>query len=507
MDYAVVLSRADQGLDAPPVRVEVHLSNGLPAFAVVGMARTAVRESKDRVRSALLNSHFVFPDRRITVNLAPADLPKEGGRYDLPIALGILCASGQLPAAHLKGIECLGELALDGSLREVVGGIAATVAAGRTGHRVILPPATARRAAALDAAPVLSAPDLLSLCAVLRGAADGNVAPARHEATRTAAPDLAEVIGQGSARRALEVAAAGGHNLLLAGPPGCGKSLLASCLPGILPPAEAGERVDILALHDLGGQDAGPGRPFRAPHHSASATALVGGGSIPKPGEISLAHGGVLFLDELPEFGRHALDMLREPLETGTITLARARCRITYPARFQLVAAMNPCPCGYAGDPRRACRCTPARIDSYAARVSGPLLDRIDLQLHLQRGETRGLLDAQARGESSAAVLRRVCAARELQKRRQGIANARLDGTALKAHCALDAPGRQLLQDAVERMQLSARALHRCLRVARTIADLAAADRVGSEALAEALTYRLEGEAAGATSGAGKAVG
>ena len=494
MSYAAIHSRANHGLQAPAVRVEVHLSRGLPAFTIVGMPETAVRESRDRVRSAILNSYFDFPEQRITVNLAPADLPKGGGRFDLPIALGILVASGQLPAAGLDGVECLGELNLDGSLHEVPGGVAAAAAAREAGRRVVLPPLSARRAAHLVPRAVRSAPDLLSLCAVLRGHDPGSVSPAQLPEATGALRDLGDVIGQQAARRALEIAAAGDHNLLFIGPPGTGKSLLASCLPGILPlPAEE-ELETILALHDLQGHDGPPRRPFRAPHHSASAIALVGGGAVPRPGEVSLAHGGVLFLDELPEFSRHALDMLRQPLENGMVHLARARCHIRYPARFQLLAAMNPCPCGYAGDPQRPCRCGPGRREKYAARISGPLLDRIDLRVRVERIAPTEVLAGTAAAEPSGAVRARVEAARRWQRQRQGCTNARLDGPALQRHCPLAAAGTQLLREAAEMLQLSTRGMHRCLRVARSIADLAQAPGIDETALAEALAYRDEEE-------------
>lgn len=490
MNYAVVLSRASQGLDAPLVRVEVHLSNGLPAFTVVGMPETAVRESKDRVRSALLNSHFEFPDRRITVNLAPADLPKGGGRFDLPIALGILCASGQLPADTLLKTECIGELALDGTLRAVRGSVAATMAATRDRRRMLLPLESAQRCVAIPDAKLLSATDLLSLCAILRKRAEPPSIAGLPPQDPVVAADLGEIIGQLAARRALEIAATGGHNLLMTGPPGTGKSLLASCLPGILPPPEGNEWLTVCALYDLqGASPEAARRAFRAPHHSASAAALIGGGSIPQPGEVSLAHGGVLFLDELPEFSRHTLDMLREPLETGEICLARARCRIRYPARFQLVAAMNPCPCGYAGDPQKSCRCSAAQRLAYAARVSGPLLDRMDLQLRVDREETADFFTLSDR-EDSATVRSRVERCRQRQLERQGQHNAALKGRAMLDVCALGPAEERLVKQAASTMQLSMRAVHRMLRVARSIADLAGEHRVPGEALQEALAYR-----------------
>ncbi len=490
MDYAIVRSRASRGLDAPLVRVEVHLASGLPAFTVVGMPETAVRESRDRVRSALVNSHFEFPDGRLTVNLAPADLPKGGGRFDLPIALGILCASGQLPPGAVADIECLGELALDGTLRDVRGVIAAVVAATSEGRRVALPDSCLPRCQVVPGAQVTGAPDLLSLCAVLRGEGEPAAPASAPERVAGAAPDLAAVRGMAVPRRALEITAAGGHNLLLLGPPGTGKSLLASCLPGILPPPDPDEALVMHELQDLqDGRLAATQRPFRSPHHSASAAALVGGGAVPRPGEISLAHGGVLFLDELPEFGRATLDMLREPLETGEICLARARCQLRYPAAFQLVAAMNPCPCGYADDPERRCRCSVVQRQNYRNRVSGPLLDRIDVQVRVSR-EPAGELFRDAAGEPSAAVRRRVCDARERQRARQGMCNARLSGDLLLRQCGLGPAGQRLLVQSAERLSLSARAIHRSLRVARTLADLAGEETVNVMHINEALAFR-----------------
>jgi magnesium chelatase family protein len=494
MELSVIYSRALAGIDAPLVRVETHLANGLPAFHIVGLPETAVRESKDRVRCAILNSHFTFPDRRITVNLAPADLPKEGGRFDLPIALGILSASGQVPPDHLKRHEFLGELALDGSVRPVPGVVAAAAAASRAGRRLVVASSSAPRAAHVPGAEVIAAPDILTLCAHLNGS---ELIPAARASAPVAGrdyPDLRDVVGQAGARRALEIAASGGHNLLLWGPPGTGKTLLASRLPGILPPASAEDILLGLALRDIYDHSAGDGyvfqRPFRSPHHSATAAALVGGGGRPRPGEISLAHGGVLFLDELPEFSRHCLEVLREPMESGAITVSRARHRITYPARFQLVAAMNPCPCGYLGDPEHPCRCTPEQIQRYRSRVSGPLLDRIDLHVQVNRLPPGDLLNPTHSGEDSAAVQARVSHCRARQEQRQGSANAELPPDKLASVCLLGDAEKTSLETAAKRMHLSGRGLHRTLRVARTIADLAHCEALGIEHISEALAYR-----------------
>jgi magnesium chelatase family protein len=480
-------------MDAPLVQVETHLSNGLPAFHIVGLPETAVRESKDRVRSAILNSHFTFPDRRITINLAPADLPKEGGRFDLPIALGILAASNQVPGVELAHHEFLGELALDGSLRAVPGAIQAAGAASRSGRQLTVPAESAPLAALAPNSRVIPACDLLTLCAHLNGSRRIGHCKAQWIDRESAYPDLQDIVGQPGARRALEIAASGNHNLLLFGPPGTGKTLLASRLPGILPPPGPEEALTLLALRsffDPGGSGEGFCRPFRAPHHTASAAALAGGGSKPRPGEISLAHGGVLFLDELAEFSRLSLEVLREPLESGEITLSRALHRTRYPARFQLIAAMNPCPCGFLGDPDRPCRCTPEQIQRYRARISGPLLDRIDLHVPVNRLPPGELLNPQGGGEGSREVRARVCHSRDAQQQRQGCANAQIPTDQLMPLCQLGDQEKRYLESAAQRMTMSGRALHRTLRVARTIADMAHSRQVTIEHISEALAYR-----------------
>ncbi|SHG27163.1 magnesium chelatase family protein [Microbulbifer donghaiensis] len=486
MSLSVTYARAQLGVAAPLVTVETHLANGLPAFNIVGLPEAAVRESRDRVRSALINSHFEFPQRRITVNLAPADLPKEGGRYDLAIAIGILAASGQVPGERLEDYEFLGELALTGGLREVTGSLPAAIASAAAQRKLVVPQESGAEAA-LAGGEVKVAQSLLQVCAELHGREPLPAALRQVEETVADCADLADVRGQLKARRALEVAAAGGHNLLFYGPPGTGKTMLASRLPGILPPLDTRELIEVAAVYSSAGLPHLQRRPFRAPHHSASPTALVGGGSNPKPGEISLAHRGVLFLDEMPEFPRHALEILREPLESGEVRISRARAQVTYPADFQLVGAMNPCPCGYLGEPR--CRCTPDQIDRYRNKLSGPLLDRIDMQVEVASMSASQLQEAPA-GESSEEVRGRVVAARARQIARQGRINAQLQGAELDRYCALGKSEQQLLRQSVEQLGLSARSYHRVLKVARTLTDLVGAEQIGAGQIAEALAYR-----------------
>jgi magnesium chelatase family protein len=480
-------------MDAPPVTVEAHLANGLPSFTIVGLPEAEVKEAKDRVRAALQNARFEFPARRITVNLAPADLPKESGRFDLPIALGILAASEQLPAAPLADCEFAGELALTGELRPVRGALAMVLSAARDRRAFVLPEPNAREAALVEEAMVYPARSLLEVCAHLTGRVPLARCAAHSAVNGWRHPDIAEVKGQLHAKRALEIAAAGGHSLIMVGPPGTGKSMLAERLPGILPPMTREEALAAAAMQSLGsaGFDiANWGkRPFRAPHHTASAVALVGGGSQPRPGEISMAQHGVLFLDELPEFDRKVLEVLREPLESGRVSVSRAARQAEFPAEFQLVAAMNPCPCGYLGHPSGRCRCTPDQVARYRHKISGPLLDRIDLQIEVP-DVPEGDLAHDTRGESSGAIRKRVASARGRQLERQGRPNAALSSREVDRHCAPDAQGATVLKQAISRLGLSARAYHRVLKVARTIADLAAEPTLAATHVAEAIRYR-----------------
>jgi len=495
MSLATVHSRAQNGLQADPVTVEVHLSPGLPGLSIVGLPEAAVRESRDRVRAAILNSGYLFPNRRITINLAPADLPKEGGRFDLPIALGILAASNQIPATALQELEVLGELSLTGEIRAVRGVLPAAIKCSKMGRKLLVPEANVEEALLAGNCELKSANQLGALCAILHGEGLVSVPPRPRQAAALATADLSEVRGQFQAKRALEIAAAGAHSLLMCGPPGAGKSMLAVRLPGILPPLREDEALEVAAVASVSANGFDPQdwgrRPYRSPHHTASGVALVGGGGQPRPGEITLAHHGVLFLDELPEFDRRVLEVLREPLESGQITVSRAARQVDFPARFQLLAAMNPCPCGYLGDTAGRCRCTPDQVTRYRSRLSGPLLDRIDLQVFVPRLESAELTaEHPSQAESSAAVRERVTLARERQIGRAGKTNAALTPKELERDCVLDEATRQLLGTALTRLSLSARAYHRVLKVARTIADLAGAPAVSMAHVAEALRYR-----------------
>lgn len=496
MSLAIVHSRARVGVRAPPVTVEVHLAGGIPRMSIVGLPEAAVRESKDRVRAAILCAQFEFPARAITVNLAPADLPKDGGRFDLPIALGILAASGQIPLEALRDSEFIGELGLTGALRPVDGALPAALAAQGDARRLVVPLDNGGEASLARQAQVATARTLLDVCASLQGARELPAAHANAAAPAVArVPDLADVRGQTHARRALEIAAAGNHHVLLIGPPGCGKTLLASRLPGILPELDDADALETAAIVSIGGGNIDAAtwrqRPYRSPHHTASPAALVGGGAQPRPGEISLAHNGVLFLDELPEWDRRALEVLREPLESGVVTISRAARQCEFPARFQLVAAMNPCPCGWAGDASARCRCSGEAIARYRGKISGPLLDRIDLHIPVPRLPPQQLRPDAPAGEPSEAVRARVQAARERQTHRTGKPNAQLEQSEMFAHCRLGAEDQRLLERAVDNMHLSARAQHRILRVARTIADLDGSAHIHSVHLSEALSYRM----------------
>ena len=495
MTLATLLCRTPRGVEAPLVRVEVDVASGLPAFSVVGLLETAVKESKDRVRAAVTNCGFEFPAGRVTVNLAPADLPKEGGRFDLAIAVGVLVAAGKLPAGACAGLELYGELSLGGAVHPTRGILPSALQAVRAGHGLVVPVANGPEAALARGAQVFVAGHLREVCRHAAGQqALARVVQRAEDAPRPrAVADLADVRGQAGARRAVEIAAGGEHSLLLIGPPGSGKSMLAQRLPGLLPPLEEDEALETASIRSLSVQglrlEHWRSRPFRAPHHTASAVALVGGGGRPRPGEISLAHNGVLFLDELPEFDRQVLEVLREPLESGHVVLSRAARQAEFPARFQLVAAMNPCPCGHFGDARGRCRCPAEKIAAYRGRVSGPLLDRIDLHVEVGRVALEDIA-AEAPPEATAAVAARVAAARRLQRERQGGPNARLSAAELGAACAAEPAALELLGRAMRQIGLSARGYHRVLRVARTIADLAGVERVAPRHVAEAITLR-----------------
>jgi len=489
---STVLSRASAGLAAPLVRVEVHLGSGLPAFLMVGLPEAVVRESRERVRSALTTAGFTFPAGRITVNLSPADLPKEGGRFDLPIAVGILAASNQLSRDATACREFYGELALGGELRETSKLLPALLAASREGVELILPAANALEASLVASPKIKLARHLLQVCNALRGGTPLPNASSQAPVSPQPLPDLADVRGQFGAKRALEIAAAGGHGLLMIGSPGSGKTVLAQRLPGLLPPLRLSEALEVATLESAAGRrpTLGLSPPFRSPQHTASVAALIGGGAL-RPGELSLAHLGVLFLDELPEFARNALEALREPLESGVVLLSRAKCTYEFPANFQLVAAMNPCPCGYAGDPRGRCRCTADQVARYRNKLSGPLIDRIDMHVELTALPVEHLLsDVPLAAETSTAVAARVAAARDTQMKRQGKLNSRLTPTEVAQLCPLHRESRALLATAIARLGLSARAFHRVLKLARTCADLAGEPHMRTLDVAEAVKLR-----------------
>lgn len=493
MSLAIIYTRAKVGIEAPLVTVEVHLSNGLPGMTMVGLPETAVRESKDRVRSAILNAHFEFPQRRITINLAPADLPKEGGRFDLAIALGILAASGQVRGDLLQDYEFLGELALTGELRSVQGGLPASMACRQAKRQLCVPTNNTEEALLPRQAQVFGAAHLLDVTAHLNGQVKLPLLqskPAQKQRSKVY-PCLSDIKGQQAAKRALEVAAAGRHNLLFYGPPGTGKTLLASRLSSILPPMTENEMLEVAAIHSIAGkkQTDRYQRPFRSPHHTASGVALVGGGSNPRPGEITLAHHGVLFLDELPEFSRSVLDVLREPLESGEIVISRAARQIHFPAQFQLIAAMNPTPGGYAADDPRSAGYSAEQIRRYMNRVSGPFLDRIDMHVEVSPIPTR-VLSEQATGETSERVRQRVEAAYQRQLQRQDKSNTQLQPREVDQFCVLQPADAELLQQAIDRLGLSARSYHRILKVSRTLADLEQSDQIARHHLTEALGYR-----------------